>query len=325
MIDLPDMPFFLFGAGGRRKLIYRAGQLLDGLTGATLHAWQVEAHKIDAAGYAVYLTTTGGGEIALEEDEQGVYLTEGGVRLYTLARSTLERLGSIQAELRASEKRPAGLVTVALPTSLASTLVPSVVRELEARYPEIVLRVDDRLSPQNHRSLEAAVIDFGIVPAADELVDVGYEPLVRESLLLVERRSTSRRVPPTVAFDQVAKLRLILPPRSFHTRRVIDDVALLTLHRLNIAYEQQSVTTIMSLVRAGLGGTITSSLAVEQFWAPGDVVARRIIRPEITRTISLAWPVRRTLSFAARAVYAVVKRFAIEAVKEGRWQGTPLC
>ncbi len=80
MIDLPDMPFFLFGAGGRRKLIYRAGQLLDGLTGATLHTWQVGAQKIDAAGYAVYLTTTDGVEIALEEDEQGVYLTEGGVR-----------------------------------------------------------------------------------------------------------------------------------------------------------------------------------------------------------------------------------------------------
>jgi hypothetical protein len=80
MIDLPDMPFFLFGAGGRRKLIYRAGQLLDGLTGTTLHTWQARAQKIDASGYAVYLTTTDGVEIALEEDAQGVYLTQGGVR-----------------------------------------------------------------------------------------------------------------------------------------------------------------------------------------------------------------------------------------------------
>jgi hypothetical protein len=31
------------------------------------------------------------------------------------------------------------------------------------------------------------------------------------------------------------------------------------------------------------------------------------------------------LSFAALAVYEVIKHFAIEAVKEGRWQGTPLC
>lgn len=260
-----------------------------------------------------------------DRSRKGVALTEGGARLYTLARSTLERLGSVQAELRAGDQTPTGLVTVALPTSLASMLVPKVVRDLQARYPEIILRVDDRLTPDIHRNLEAAVVDFGIAPAADELMDVEYEPLVRESMLLVQRRRTSRRVAPTVAFDQAAKLKLILPPRRFHTRRVIDDAALVARRTLNIVHEQQSVTTIMSLVRAGIGGTITSSLAVEQFWRPGEVIARRIVEPEITRTISLAWPARRTLSFAARAVYDVVKHYAIEAVHEGRWQGTPLC
>jgi len=260
----------------------------------------------------------------LHRSRKGVALTEGGVRLYTLARSTLELLGSVQADLRASEKKPAGLVTIALPTSLASLLVPQVVCELDRRYPAIVLRIDDRLSPENHRSLEAGLCDFGIVPAADELADVDYEPLVDESLLLIERRSASGRVPPTIAFDQVVKRKLILPPRSFHTRRVIDHAAVVTHRRLNIVYEQQSVTTIMSLVRAGLGATITSSLAVEQFWVPGNVSARRIVRPGITRTISLAWPARRPLSAAARAVYDVVKRFAVAAVTEGRWWGTPL-
>jgi hypothetical protein len=58
---------------------------------------------------------------------------------------------------------------------------------------------------------------------------------------------------------------------------------------------------------------------------PGTVSARRIVRPEITRTISLARPTKRHLSFAAEAVYDIAKRLAIAAVKEGRWQGTPLC
>ena len=261
----------------------------------------------------------------LDRSRKGVALTEGGVRLYNLARSTLERIGSVRTELQATGKKPTGVVTVALPSGLASMLVPKVVRELEARYPEIILRVDDGLSPENGRRLESAMIDFGMVPAADELVEVDYEPLVRESLLLVEKRSGPRRVPPTITFDQVVKLKLIMPPRTFHTRRVVEDVALVTHHNLNIVHEQRSVTTIISLVRAGLGSTITSSPAVEQFWAPGTVTARRIVRPEITRTISLAWPVQRTLSVAARAVYDVIKGLAIEAVKDGRWQGTPLC
>jgi LysR family nitrogen assimilation transcriptional regulator len=261
----------------------------------------------------------------LNRSRKGVTLTEGGVRLYNLARNMLERLGGVRLELRASEMRPAGVVTVALPPSLASMLVPNVLRELESRYPEVVLRVEDGLSLQNGRSLETALLDFGIVPAADELVDVNYEPLVRESLLLVERRGASQPAPATVTFGQVAKCKLILPPRNFHTRRVIDDVAHAARITLNIAYEQQSVATIMSLVRDGLGATIANSLAVEQLWAPGAVSARRIVRPMITRTVSLARPAKRTLSFAAQAVYDIVKQLAIQAIKEGRWQGTPLC
>ena len=261
----------------------------------------------------------------LKRSRKGVTLTEGGIRLYAVARRTLEELGSLQRELQTSEKRPAGIVTVALPTSVASLLVPKVVRELKARYPEIVLRVEDGLSFENVRSLEAALVDFGIVPGADELADVDYTPLVRESLLLVEKRSASRRVPATIDFDQVARLKLILPPRSFHTRRVVDEVALVSHRTLNVAYEQQSVSTIISLVRDGLGATITNSPAVEQFWASGDVTVRRIVRPQIRRTISLAHSCRRILSVSAQAVYDVVKRAAVQAVKDGRWQGKPLC
>jgi LysR family nitrogen assimilation transcriptional regulator len=249
----------------------------------------------------------------LDRSRKGVTLTEGGVRLYNLARSMLERLGSIKTELRASEKRPAGVVNIALPPSVASMLVPRVVRELEVRYPDII------------RSLEAALLDFGLVPTAAELVDVEYEPLVRESLLLVQRRVASRKVPATITFGRVAALSLILPPRTFHTRRVIDEAAHAARLRLNIAYQQQSVTTIMGLVRDGLGATITNSPAVQQFWPSGAVSARRIVRPEITRTVSLARHARRPLSFAAQAVYDLVKRCAMEAVRDGRWQGKPLC
>ena len=95
---------------------------------------------------------------------------------------------------------------MALPPSVASMLVPKVLRELEARFPEIILRVEDGLSLENGRSLEAALLDFGIVPTADELVDVDCEPLVQESLFLVERSGASPRQPATVTLGQVARL-----------------------------------------------------------------------------------------------------------------------
>lgn len=50
------------------------------------------------------------------------------------------------------------------------------------------------------------------------------------------------------------------------TLLLVEDAAHLAHRKLNIAHEQRTVTTIMSRVRAGLGGTITNSAAVDQFW-----------------------------------------------------------
>jgi LysR family nitrogen assimilation transcriptional regulator len=264
------------------------------------------------------------GSPLLRRSRDGVTLTEGGTQLYGLARTTLERLGNVRAELESSAARPAGIVTIALPPSVASMLVPGVMRELERCHPAIVLRVEDGLSLENGRSLEAALIDFGIVPAEVGLAEVDHEPLVRESLVLVECRRTPDTCPRTVTLQQAAAMRLALPPRTFHTRRVIDEAARASRLTLNVAYEQRSITTIMSLVREGLAVTIAHSPAIEQFWNPALVRARLIVHPQITRVLSLARPSTRSLGFAAQAVYDVVRRSALDAVRDGRWHGTAL-
>jgi LysR family nitrogen assimilation transcriptional regulator len=261
------------------------------------------------------------GSRLLRRSRKGVTLTDGGVRLYNLARSMLERLDGVEAELRSSEQRPAGVVTVALPPSVASMLVPALVRELAHRHPAIVLRVEDGPGLENGYGLAAEQVDFAIVPGAEALVDVEYEVLLRESLLLVERREPARRPPATIAFARAARLPLALPPRTSHTRRVVDEAAHAARIALNVAYEQRSPATIMGLVRDGLAATITSSLALEQLWKPGSVRARRIVSPEVTRTISLARPAGRALGFAARAVYDIARELALDAVRQGGWRG----
>ncbi|BDP43647.1 hypothetical protein DAETH_36160 (plasmid) [Deinococcus aetherius] len=76
---LPGPAFFLFGAGARRKLVYRDGVLEDALTGETLRRWDVWRAEIDAAGGAVRLETPRG-PVHLVEDEEGVWLDGAGGR-----------------------------------------------------------------------------------------------------------------------------------------------------------------------------------------------------------------------------------------------------
>ena len=257
----------------------------------------------------------------LQRSRKGVTLTESGVRLYGIARGMLERLSHVRAEVSSKQHVASGVVTIALPPNVASMLVPMLVRELERRHPLIELHVEDGSSLESGCSLRAASIDFGLVPIGTALVDVDYDVLLRESLLLVERRSGGAKAPGTVSFGHAARSRLALPPRTFHTRRVIDEAARAAGLSLNVAYEQHSVTAIASLVREGFAATITNSPAVEQLFRPGTVRARRIVNPAITRLMALARPYNRPLGLAAQVTCDIVRRLALDAVKEGRWQG----
>jgi hypothetical protein len=71
--------FFLFGMGSRRKLLYKAGQLLDALTLAPLKQWQVLEERVEPAEYRLGLSTQDG-EVVLEENETGVWLEDRGKR-----------------------------------------------------------------------------------------------------------------------------------------------------------------------------------------------------------------------------------------------------
>ncbi len=74
---LPEVKFFLFGMGPRRKLLYQNGSLKDALTGETLRQWDVESEVIVPPDYAVFLVTRDGQKIRIIEDEQALWIQEG--------------------------------------------------------------------------------------------------------------------------------------------------------------------------------------------------------------------------------------------------------
>jgi hypothetical protein len=71
----------LFGMGGRQKLLYlEGGRLVDALTFEPIRSWEPEAEDIQPHEYRVRLRTRGDAEAMVFEDEEGVWLEEGGNR-----------------------------------------------------------------------------------------------------------------------------------------------------------------------------------------------------------------------------------------------------
>jgi len=85
---LPECPFYLFGMGDRRKLLYKAGALLDLFTGEVVRQWDTARDHIFASEYAVRLRRADGGVVLIVEDEHGLWVEEEGRRT-ALAESRL--------------------------------------------------------------------------------------------------------------------------------------------------------------------------------------------------------------------------------------------
>jgi len=96
---LGGCPFFLFGMGNRRKLLYRDAALLDAPSGETVRQWDVARADIRPAEYVALIETARGGRVRIYEDEEGLWLDEGG---------TPERLASGEVHLPRWEDHPHG-------------------------------------------------------------------------------------------------------------------------------------------------------------------------------------------------------------------------
>lgn len=81
-MKLPHPPFFLFGMGNRRKLLYKAGILYDAQTGDMLRSWRPIHEHILPHEYTVKWQTREGKSYIIREDETGVCLMVEGTRTW---------------------------------------------------------------------------------------------------------------------------------------------------------------------------------------------------------------------------------------------------
>jgi hypothetical protein len=75
---MPDVRFFLFGMGGRPKLLYKNGELRNALTGIVLKKWPVRKDFILPHEYKVVILDSAGAVTLIREDSLGIWLERNG-------------------------------------------------------------------------------------------------------------------------------------------------------------------------------------------------------------------------------------------------------
>lgn len=251
----------------------------------------------------------------LSRNGRGMVLTEAGKRFLPHARSLIQGADKAREEVRALRERPSGAVSIAMPPIVGATLWVPLLAEVRRKFPEIQLQLAEGYSGYVIEWLLHGKADVGVIYEPLEKTNIAHEPLISERLYLIGPDLAGD----AVAFDDLARLPLILPAMPHAIRRHLETVAAKRRVALNVALEVNAYPAIKTIVRAQRAFTILPAAPVLAEVRAGDFGIAEIVSPSLSQKVVLATSTHHPVSLGARAVYRMIKALVEKLRADGGW------
>lgn len=232
------------------------------------------------------------GLTVVERRRNGARLTEEGREIARRARSILDDVRDLAdyAHTRGSEF--SGRLKLGVIPSVAPYLLPRVLPKLREAYPDLDLHIRETQTGQLTRELLDGSLDVLLVALPVEEPQIETIRLFEDRFLLAlppERRIDSRiRATP----EFVSQDRLLLLEEGHCMRdQALTFCDLRKIENID-AFGASSLTTLVQMVKNGLGLTLLPEICLEVEARPGTLNLMHFADPEPSRTLGLAW--RRT-------------------------------
>jgi DNA-binding transcriptional LysR family regulator len=213
------------------------------------------------------------GAVLFDRRRGGVELTEAGQRAFEVAERVFTDIDQLVADLGHRERQVAGVVHVGTVNSIGVYVLPGVLTEFRARFPDVRVRVDFRESERVIDHLYQGKTDLAIVPWQRPYPDLNTVSLARHKMFLVVPPGHPLAGRERVSPHDLEKHPFVGYHEGMHTRSMID--ALFKRMGLSIEYSSESsdAVTIKQMVLSGMG------LA----FLPETVVAAELRRGHLVR------------------------------------------
>jgi LysR family transcriptional regulator, transcription activator of glutamate synthase operon len=229
-----------------------------------------------------------------ERAPDGVHLTPIGHVAVLGAREVVARHDQLLADVRGELDPESGVARLAFLDSMATSLVPQLLREFHATAPRVRVLLRQEPAHELEADLASSVVDLAITstrPAGH-----GWHVLQEERLVVA--------VPPThrlagrsrIRLADLAGEELVTTPPGYGFRTLVDALLREAGVALEISFESQDLATIEGLVAAGLGVAIVPEAMVGLSGTHGIQIQGS---PGARRAIGLTWRTDRQLPPAA--------------------------
>ncbi|MEM8569958.1 MAG: LysR family transcriptional regulator [Pseudomonadota bacterium] len=210
--------------------------------------------------------------------------------------------------LRFSHQRNAVVSVAAVPTVLATLLVPAL-EQFRAAGNAARVRILDLAANEVAEAVSEGDADFGLCAMPMVAPALSFQTLFDEALEVVLAENDPLGARKSVTWEELAATSLILPAKGTGNRLLIDDALASARVPLTWSYETRRSTTALELARSGLGVAILprGSLALS---VGGGLKGIELTEPRIIRPVGLVTRSTATLSHPAEGLKSTVLSLA---------------
>ncbi len=240
---------------------------------------------------------------------RGVALTELGERAAARLRIWLQDTEQVTEALRADAGQVLGEVRLGIVPSAAHPLMTRLFDDMRRRHPGIRLNIAEAQGPELDAMLDSGGVDMAILFRFNRPSGREEQLLSVAHTYLVSRPGDPLTAAPTVPFARLAGAELVLPRRPSPWRDALDEAARSLGFRLHAAAEADSLTVQKELVANTPGlYSILGPFTIMDGLQRGQLQASRLVKPDLCRHVTLAFPRHGKRSAASREVAECVQR-----------------
>ena len=245
-------------------------------------------------------------------------LSDVGRDLFPLVEKILDDLDRVMDEVEQRQALKTGLVRVAAPQLMASTLLPDIIAAYARHRPAIRIEMVDCTVESVMSRVFSGEVDFGIGPERDPNSDITASTLFRGPFMVVFPPGHPLGELQRIRWHDIVAYPLTTLQGQFTKRLALDLRAAERGLRFAPAHEVAFLSTALAMVNAGMGITVCVSYAASLVKLYG-LELRALHEPEVYRNFYVFTRHGRSLSPAAedfrRFVFSYVEERPLLGVK----------
>src|ERR1700755_551702 len=221
----------------------------------------------------------------LERSARQVALTRFGEGLAGRVRDILRSVDELGDCARASRDRLAGRLRIGMIPTIAPYLLPRIIGNLTRMHPELDIQVRETLTPRLIEELDEGRLDTAILALPVSEPSLTEVALFTECFLLVRPRKDEGT--PVPSSEMLREMRLLLLEEGHCFRDQALSFCKSSPPREML--DANSLSTLVQMVSAGIGVTLTPEMAVSVETKSAAVSVARFKNPQPSRTVGMIW------------------------------------